>query len=191
MKRVSAALALAGMAFGSACGGGGGMETRPGPPAGACAVVAGDLPEGGTMAAMAGAYRLTMVSSDGGDSIDGTIRLEARSGDLGMRGGTATPLGGTADIDLGAVGAQAVRGLDSMDSSAPGVLVLESDGGTGSAVIVRFGSDANAANRRAVDGAFVVLEPRLVAGDGFFGDWRSGVGTERASGYFCAWPDAM
>jgi hypothetical protein len=190
MNAVRAGLVITALSIVSACGGGavGEMNPGPAPRMGACVPVDGSVAVGASMSGMQGRYRLTMVSSSGSETADGTMRLEARSGALASRGGTATPLSGTADIDLAAVGAQAVRGLDSADFSAPGVLVLESEGSTGPDVLLRFGSEANRTDRQAIDGAFTVLEPRLIEDGGFFGEWRSGVRAERSSGYFCAWP---
>jgi len=190
MSAVRVGFAVAAMCVVSACGGNAGeMDPGPAPRVGACVPMDESLTVGASMAGMQGRYRLTMVSSAGSETTDGMMLLEARSGELGRRGTTATPLGGTVDIDLASVGAQSVRSLDSTDQSAPGVLVLETEGGPGAGVLLRLGSEANRTDRQAFDGAFTVLEPRLIEGGGFFGDWRSGSGAERSSGYFCAWPD--
>jgi hypothetical protein len=104
--------------------------------------------------------------------------------------GAVTPLGGTLEIDLAAVGAQAVVGLDSTDPAAPGVLVLERASATGPAITLRLGSVANRVDERAIDAAFTVLDVRAMGPGGLFGTWRSGVRLERSSGYFCAWAAA-
>ena len=63
---------------------------------------------------------------------------------------------------------------------------MEMDRDEGRTILLRLGSEANRTDRQAFDAAFTVLEARVVSDDGFFGAWRSGVGTERSDGYFCA-----
>ena len=175
------------VAVGVAACSGGGSRAADLPAPGMCAPVEGALGSQATLASHDGSYALTLVSSDGSRT-EGTLELRARPADRRTRGGTATPLDGTADIDLAAAGAQAVPGLSSRDPAAPGVLVLESGDDGSRTVTVRFGSVSNREGDSAIDAAFTVLDVTRIGDAGFFGDWRSGVRTERAAGYFCAWP---
>ena len=83
---------------------------------------------------LAGEYRLRLTS-DAGETrtVDGVLRLRVAESSLPPRTGAygipdtthRYPLVGTADLDLGAVGAVAPGGTTSADASAPGVLVIE------------------------------------------------------------------
>jgi hypothetical protein len=186
------ALWVAGPIVLSACGGGsrvdeGTAENGPVPSGERCGPVESTLPDDATLATGAGRYRITLVGSDGSATADGTLTLRERPAGMRMLDDSATPLGGTVEIDLAAVGAQVVRELDSDDPAAPGVLVLERDAVSGRSVLLRLGSEANRIDRQPFDAAFTVLDVRRIDGEGFFGDWRSGVRAERSEGYFCAW----
>ena len=186
MSAARAGLVAVGLVLTGCSGGGSRAADLPVP--GMCAPVEGALGPDASLASHEGTYAPTLVSADGRRRSEGTLALRTRAAARCSRGSTATPLDGTADIDLGAVGAQAVTGLTSRDPSAPGVLVLEADVEAGRTVTVRFGSVSNRDGDSAIDAAFAVLDVTRIGDGGFFGGWRSGVRTERSAGYFCAWP---
>lgn len=111
------------------------------------------------------------------------------SGSLRLRTTTREDavLVGSGAIDLERVGAISVGPLDSDVDSAPGVLVFASTGDR-PGIMMRFGIGANMPGVIRPDGAFTVFDVLQVGEEGFGGAWRSasGVGWQRASGYFCA-----
>jgi hypothetical protein len=133
-------------------------------------------------------YDLELASADGARTVTGTLVLGERAADMRDADGASTPLEGTLQIDLAAVGAQPVTGLESDDPAAPGVLVLERGSDAEPAITLRLGSTANRVDERAIDAAYTVLDLRRIGDGGFFGVWRSGVRLERSEGFFCAWP---
>lgn len=159
------------------------------PAAPACTPVEGELAPGATLAGMAGRYLLTLVRVDDTTAeVDGTLVLAPRSPDGTSLDGYATPLQGTVDIDLEAVGAHTAGSLDSTDPDAPSVLVLEADGSEPE-ILLRLGSSVNRIQPVAFDEAFTILRVRSVGeGGGFAGSWRSGMRATVAGGYFCAEP---
>lgn len=152
-----------------------------------CAPTSGTLGPGATLGEMSGSYTLTMVGTDARTS--GSLMLSTQPEGMRSMMDASTPLGGSVEIDLAAVGAQSVRMLDSVDPAAPGALVLESEGSEGRTVLVRLGSEANRRDVRAFDGAYAVLSVRDIEEGGFSGSWWSGVRDVRTEGYFCAMLD--
>jgi len=140
------------------------------------------------MAYMAGRYRVVMITDNGRDRVAGVLDLEGTPEGYQDWGSSTATLSGTADVNLGFVGAQQMRGLASSDPAAPGALVLESEGSSGQSILLRFGSEANRREGEiAFDAAFTVLDVGLIEGDRFAGIWRSGVNAEWVEGYFCAY----
>jgi hypothetical protein len=151
----------------------------------ACAPTSSSLSPDASLASMAGDYRVVLVAEDS-RSTAGDLSLREQPAGLRTLESSGTPLGGTLDIDLGAVGAQPVRSLSSTDPSSPGVLVLESDGAEGREILLRLGSEANRRDSATFDGAYAVLSVQSVGSNGFAGVWWSGVWDQRSEGYFCA-----
>lgn len=182
----------------AACGGGapGGAtgDTPPEPADGsvgtievveqACLPVEPALASGASLSAMAGAYHLTLATSGTPPtSSNGTLTLEVMPEALQEMGQARTPLGGSTDVDVEAVGALRLGDLGSDDPSAPGVLVIETDGPS---IILRLGSEPNRRDQVAFDGGYTVLTVHQVGADGFDGSWSSGSGVVVNEGYFCA-----
>lgn len=167
-----------------------GAET-PDTPAGgeaaveACAPVEHALEAGSTLAAMAGTYRLTLVSGDPETSAEGALTLEPLPEALREMGGAATPLGGSTDVDVEAVGALRMGDLSSTDPAAPGVLVIET---AGTNILLRLGSESNRRDQSSFDGGYTVLTVNRIANGGFDGNWRSGSRNGTNTGYFCVRP---
>lgn len=192
-------MAVATLGFCAACvgsGGGLGEGARQPVAAPSCTPVEGELAPGATLAGMAGRYRLTLVRDDEtavrddetAVQADGTLVLTPRASGGASLDGYATPLQGTVDIGLEAVGAHTAGSLDSTDPDAPSVLVLEADGSEPE-ILLRFGSTANRTEPVAFDEAYTVLRVRSVEeGRGFAGSWRSGMRASLVGGYFCAEP---
>jgi hypothetical protein len=184
MPLAGAVLSMVGMVAG--CGGnsaGEGEANRLSPAV--CAPTTSSLSQDASLESMAGEYRVVLVSEDS-RSTAGDLSLRAQPAALRTLETSGTPLGGTLDIDLGAVGAQLVRSLSSTDPSSPGVLVIESDGAEGREILLRLGSEANRRDSATFDGAYAVLSVQRVASNGFAGIWWSGVRDQRSEGYFCA-----
>lgn len=162
----------------------------------ACAPVDGELPAGARADGLAGAFRLTLVATEGPrawQSASGTLRLEpfgARPLPVPAAAGARYPLFGGTDVDLDAVGAVAPGAVERADAARPGVLVMEwsrPDAPAGTREItLRLGADANHGDRVRFDGAFTALTVASLSADGFAGRWRSGGGDHQAAGYFCA-----
>lgn len=168
-----------------ACGGSG-EEALEVPSPAACQPTEDVLAPAASMTGMEGTYTVHLVGDDGRA---GTAALALTPQPAGMRTleDANTPLGGTIDVDLEAIGAQPVGALDATDPEAPGVLVLESDGSEGRTILIRLGSEANQRGRMSFDGAFTVLYVQRMSADGFSGTWWSGVRDTRTEGHFCAW----
>ena len=97
-----------------------------------CGPTAGRLGSAATLASGVGRYELTLVRRvDAVDiaSASGTLVLFRQVPGLEMLGSASTPLYGTVEVDLGAVGAHRVGDAASDAPDAPGVLVLESNRG--------------------------------------------------------------
>jgi hypothetical protein len=186
---LAAAAALAGWS-GGACG------ARPPAPAAACAPAEGALAAGARADALAGEFRLTLVSTRGpraGESASGTLRLQpygSRPAPVPAAAGVRYPLFGGAEVDLAGVGALAPGEVRRADAARPGVLVMEwprpsAPAGTNE-IMLRLGADANQGGPDRFDGAYMALTVTALSGAGFAGRWESGGGEPVAGGYFCA-----
>lgn len=154
-----------------------------------CDPTTGRLDARATLAGREGRYLLTLVQvADNAEPrrVRGALILRDQPPGLDSLGGAATPLHGFTNVDLGAVGAYPAGSPASRNPHAPGVLVLESDNTGNRRILLRIGADANRRDSALFDGAYTVLEVREIDGDGFAGTWRSGAGSSRARGYFCA-----
>ncbi len=151
------------------------------------------------IAALAGAYSLTLVATSGersGQIARGTAMLFQNPDRLrrliGPGGnpmlGVVVPFYGAADIDVAEVGALPLGTTNSDDPLQPGVLVIQSspDDTTARSLIMRLGSETNSRNAVPFDGGYTVLRVRLVWPDSMRGSWASGTVTEVAAGFFCA-----
>lgn len=154
--------------------------------AGACVPVEHSLEETSTLATMAGAYQLVLVA-EGEDaaSAEGALMLEAPPAGLLEMGGASTPLVGTTDVDVEAVGALRMGDLDATDPAAPGVLVIET---SGTNILLRLGSASNRRDQASFDAGYTVLRLTRIANGGFDGSWRSGSRDGTTRGFFCARP---
>ena len=177
---------VAGLIVLGACGGSAPEEFGTAEVVPDCVPVGSPLSVGETMEYMAGRYRIVMVRDGGKEQAYGVIDVERTPEAYRDRGAAIATLVGSAQIDLGSVGAQAMSGLASTDPARPGVLVLEAPGSSGPSIVLRFGSDANDPTITPFDGPFAALNIRRVEGDRFAGDWRSGAGGRGVEGYFCA-----
>jgi hypothetical protein len=153
------------------------------------------------MEGWAGEYRLTMVEQvdgapDGAQTrtTEGSLLLFNQIDTLrvftGGAGdpipGVTSPLFGSTDVNLEAVGAVRVGSLSSEDPASPGVLVIESETGASPSILLRLGAEAN---RRALvrfDGGYTVLTVVEVGVESFSGIWSSGVRGPDSEGFFCA-----
>lgn len=154
-----------------------------------CVPSSGQLGPDATLAAHAGSYRLTLVRR--GEAVDiasvsGALVLYPQLPGFESLGGASTPLYGTADIDLGAVGAHRVGDTDSDAAEGPGVLVLEFDRDGARKILLRLGSAANRRDSMLADGAYTVLAVHQISANGFSGRWLSGSHTSESRGRFCA-----
>ncbi|MDT8369153.1 MAG: hypothetical protein RQ745_08085 [Longimicrobiales bacterium] len=158
-----------------------------------------ELAPDATLAGGSWPYTLEMVATrgDSAGSIEvGVLLLMPHTAEMqvvrGMDGepipGASSPLFGPTNIDLGALGAYPMGGLDSRDPEAPGAGVYEMHSGEGPpSIIVRFGSAANRRSGTPIDGATTALHLTAIDEAGFSGRWQSASNAEvRASGYFCA-----
>ncbi len=179
----------------------------------ACVLPEGPLPAEASMEGRAGEYRLTMVEQVGGASAGapdggpdggpeaGQTRTAAGSLLLfnqmdafrvftGGAGdpipGVTSPLFGSTDVTLEAVGAVQVGSLSSEDPASPGVLVIESETGASPSILLRLGADANRRTLVRFDGGYTVLTVVEVGVESFSGIWSSGVRGPDSEGFFCA-----
>ena len=147
----------------------------------------------------AGEYRLTMVEEVGGSpsrTAEGSLTLlpqmEALRQFAGSAGGSipgvTSPLFGSTDVNLESVGAVRVGSLSSEDPESPGVLVIESETGANSSILLRLGSDANRRDLVRFDGGYAVLTVVEVTAESFSGTWSSGARGPDSEGFFCATP---
>jgi hypothetical protein len=102
--------------------------------------------------------------------------------------GVTSPLFGSTDVDVEAVGAVRVGSLSSEDPESPGVLVIESETGASPSILIRLGSDANRRNVVRFDGGYTVLTVVEITAESFGGTWSSGAQGPAAEGFFCATP---
>jgi hypothetical protein len=171
--------------------------TREEAPEQACAPPRGPLAADASLAGRAGVYLLTMIEEVGGNpsrTADGTLSLLTQEDGLrqfpggagGSIPGVTSPLFGSTDLDIGAVGAVRVGDLSSEDPASPGVLVIESETGAGTSILLRLGSDANRRDLVRFDGGYTVLTVVEITGAAFGGTWSSGIRGPESSGFFCA-----
>lgn len=170
---------------------------RENTPVAECVPPEGPLAAEASLAGRVGDYRLTMVERVDGTptrTVEGSLvlltqvapfRLFEGSGGESIPGVTS-PLFGSTDINLEAVGAVRVGDLSSLDPAAPGVLVIESETGTSPSILLRFGSEANRRDLVRFDGGYAVLTVIEIATGSFGGTWSSGVRGPDAEGFFCA-----
>ena len=170
----------------SGCGGARPKEIRAANVITACTPVASPLPEGETMAYMAGRYEVELYRERSRVQTRGLLDLDATPEDYRTWAASTVTLSGTVDVDLAEVGAQPMDGLDSNDPAAPGVLVLEGPTTAGPSIVARFGSTANRQDNTPFDGPYAALHILAIEADRFAGEWRSGTSNEQVDGYFCA-----
>jgi hypothetical protein len=138
---------------------------RASPPA--CLPAVGLLEADASLEGWTGEYLLTMVEkvdTSQSRSVEGSLTLLPQSEDLRQFSGSAggsipgvnSPLYGSTDIRLEGVGAVRVGDLSSVNTEAPGVLVIESRTDVGPTILLRFGSDANRRELLRFDGGFTV-----------------------------------
>jgi hypothetical protein len=156
--------------------------------AASCERPTGTLPAGASLVGMSGDFTLTMVDgSEDGRSASGSLLLIEQAEGLERWDQVETPLYGTSDIDLEAVGAVEVGDLSSAEATSPGVLVMEDEGSGGPRIRLRFGSNANDREALAFDGGYTILTVTELTADGFAGGWRSAAGGPVNEGWFCVW----
>jgi hypothetical protein len=194
----------------SACGPSGGDEVPGAGDAGALAAVCAPPPTAGatlrgdaTLAGAAGEWDLVIVADEGsaaGTELNASLTLRTHESEMqrivGFDGepipDASAPLYGSTDLDLEALGALRMGGLDSSDPAAPGVGVYETraaDRSRPASIVLRLGSEANRREGAALDGGTSVLRVTRIAVDGFAGTWRSRVNAQTvAAGWFCATP---
>ena len=179
--------------------GSGSRESNPAP---ACGLPTGPWPAEASMEGWgAGEYRLTMVEQvdgapDGAQTrtTEGSLLLFNQIDTLrvftGGAGdpipGVTSPLFGTTDVNVEAVGAVRVGNLSSRNPASPGVLVIESETGASPSILLRLGSDANRRDLVRFDGGYTVLTVVEVGVESFSGIWSSGVRGPDSEGFFCA-----
>ena len=167
--------------------------------AGACVLPGGPLAGDASLEGRAGEYHLTMVEEVDGSpsgSAEGSLTLLAQAESLrqfaGSAGGSipgvSSPLFGSTDVNVEAVGAVRVGSLSSEDPESPGVLVIESETGASPSILLRLGSDANRRDLVRFDGGYAVLTVVEITAESFGGTWSSGASGPDSGGYFCATP---
>lgn len=150
-----------------------------------CKPTTATLGEAATLVGAHGRYRLVLVTRAGDRTVGGVLVLVASPPGREVLGSASTPLQGSTDIDLRAVGAHRVGDPASTDPAAPGVLVLESERRGTRQILLRLGSEANRVHRRLYDGGHTVLRVQQIGADGFSGTWESAARSS-VTGYFCA-----
>lgn len=154
-----------------------------------CERPSGVLSETASLVGMTGEFAFTMVDGSGGETprtASGSLALLDQEEGLGSLSAVSTPLYGTADIDLEAVGAHRVGELSSDDAYSPGVLVMEDEGPDGPRIRLRLGSIANTRDLLTFDGGYTILTVQELDEDGFTGTWRSAAQGPLSEGWFCA-----
>lgn len=157
-----------------------------------------------TLEGATGRYELVMTATSGprsGESVRADLTLLDHTPDMQVilapdgtvRTNASAPLYGWTELDLTALGAYEMGGLESQDPAAPGVGVYETRPGAAAgaepaspSIILRLGSVANRRERTPFDDAFTALRVTRIEEEGFVGTWRSGAADIRASGWFCA-----
>lgn len=148
---------------------------------------------------LAGSYRLIFVGTSGearGKRADGELVLMPRPPglrpvlalDLTPMPGVSEPLYGSTTIDLAAVGGYVRGSVESMDPSAPGVVIRIAEYGDRHDVSLRFGAEENSRAVYMLDGPILEAPVLEVSDAGFAGRWEASVGptTYHAGGFFCA-----
>jgi len=167
--------------------------------AAACVPPAGPVASDASLEGRAGEYRLTMIEQVDGSparTTEGALTLLAQVESLRQFAGSAggsipgvtSPLFGSTDVNVEGVGAVRVGSLSSEDPESPGVLVIESETGTGLSILLRLGSDANRRDLVRFDGGYAVLTVVEITEESFNGTWSSGVRGPDSEGFFCATP---
>ena len=168
-----------------------------GAPAPTCVPSEGALATDASLEGHVGEYRLTMVEEGDGTprrTVEGSLvlltqveslrRFEGSAG--GSIPGVTSPLFGSTDVNVEAVGAVRVGNLSSQDPASPGVLVIESETGTSPSILLRLGSDANRRDLVRFDGGYTVLSVVEITAESFRGTWASGARGPNSEGFFCA-----
>lgn len=149
---------------------------------------------------LAGEYEITLYATSGpdvGETTTGWMTLSPQAEALlavpDVDGtplpGPSMPLYGSAEIDLGRVGATAAGELRSTDPEAPGVGFYAQTGQdtVPQRLTLRLGTEANRRGQVRFDGTYMSLMVRAYGETGLMGEWQSGgVEGEDASGRFCA-----
>ena len=174
-----------------------GTANGEGAPAPACVRPEGALAADASLEGRVGDYRLTMVEEVDGTptrTVEGPLVLFTQVESLrqfegsagGSISGVTSPLFGSTDVNVEAVGAVRVGSLSSQDPASPGVLVIESETGTGPSILLRLGSDANRRDLVRFDGGYAVLTVVEITTESFSGTWSSGARGPDSEGFFCA-----
>ncbi len=166
-------------------------------PAPACVPPEGQLAVDASLEGREGDYRLTMVQQVDGTStrtaegalalltqVDSLRQFQGNAG--GAIPGVSSPLFGSTDVNIESVGAVLVGNLSSQDPASPGVLVIESETGSGPSILLRLGSDANRRDLVRFDGGYAVLNVEEITVESFGGTWSSGALGLESEGFFCA-----
>ena len=146
-----------------------------------CQPVAYALQAGTSARDLTGSHAVTLIATAG----DSAGRATTGRLDLSQGSRPDAVLVGGGELALEAVGALRLGDLATSADSAPGVLVMQS-GADRPTILLRLGSEANAAGVVRFDGGYTVLEVLRVDAGGFAGSWRSGVSSDAATGHFCA-----
>lgn len=149
---------------------------------------------------IAGEYLVTFVATTGeraGRSVSGRLTLFPRDS-VRWRPRTINgtpnpyltePLGGSASIELGQLGAVYPGRIDGTDPDAPGVIlrVMQMRDNSWETTLM-FGNTNNRQNAAVLDGPYFGASITEVTRSGFRGTWDSSLGitTYRAAGFFCA-----
>lgn len=162
----------------------------------ACTPPQGRLAVDASLEGRAGVYHLTMVreTDDPPRTAQGSLSLliqpEPFRRFVGSTGdpipGVTSPLFGSTNLNVEDVGAVQIGDLSSEDPEYPGVLVIESETGTGPNILLRFGSDANRRDLVRFDGGYTVLNVVEITEGAFGGTWSSGTRGPESTGFFCA-----
>lgn len=162
-----------------------------------CEPAPGPLPADAQAGTLAGDYRLRLVRTGSGSPAEvvGSVSLQPTEDSLRygltlsgrVDSSVVHALRGTAEIDLGAVGAVTAGDTRSTEPSQPGVLVVQWPASpSGTQIVVRLGSEGNRRGSTAIDAAYTVLRVGRIDSSGFAGTWESGSEGRVVSGHFCA-----